>query len=56
MNVHSEHLSDRGVELRQSVTQGETVAEEKVRRREPISQWPKSLPFNRNLAFLEIYI
>lgn len=56
MNVHSEHLSDPGAELRESVTQGETIAEEKVRRGEPISRRPKSLPFNRNLALLAIYI
>lgn len=55
MNVHSEHQRDPGVELRESVTQGETVAEEKIRR-EPISQRPKFLPFNRNLALLAIYI
>lgn len=50
MNVQYEHLSEPEVELRESVTQGETVAEEKVRRGEPISQWPKFLPLNRNLA------
>lgn len=50
MNVQCGHVSGPGVELRESVTQGETVGEKKVRRGEPISQWPKFLPFNRNLA------
>jgi len=51
LNIHS----DPGVDL--SVTQGKTVDEEKIRQEEePVSQWSKSLPFNRNMALLEIYI
>lgn len=31
MNVKRDHRNDSGVELRESVTQGATVAEEKIR-------------------------
>lgn len=54
MNVHSEHLSDPGIELRESLKQAKTVDAEKVGSVEP--KWPKPLPFNRNLVFLEIRI
>lgn len=56
MTVHSEHLSDPGVELRESGTQGETVAEEKVRRTKvPYIQQKFGIASNMYLALKIIH-